>query len=207
MVRSSINNGIKGFISESEEFLNPWNTITFAQDTFFAFYQKNPFFTWNWVKVLALKNKEMTEELGLFLAANINFKIKDLSWWVWANMKSISEIVIHLPTLWNWELAYDYMENYIKEIEAYHIKEIEAYHIKEIEAYLKATGLSDYELSNDEKLALENILSSNSKKFRLDELFEVSSGDVDIQKSDIEDKWEIVVSAWEGNCWIVGKTS
>ena len=149
VVRSSINNGIKGFISESEEFLNPWNTITFAQDTFFAFYQKKPFFTWNWVKVLALKNKEMTEELGLFLAANINFKIKDLSWWVWANMKSISEIVIHLPTYSNWELAYEYMENYIKEIEAYHIKEIEA--------YLKATGLSDYNLTKDEVESLKTI--------------------------------------------------
>jgi hypothetical protein len=34
------------------------------------------------------------------------------------------------------------MENYIKEIEAYHIKEIEA--------YLQSTGLSDYELSKDE---------------------------------------------------------
>ena len=149
VVRSSINNGIKGFISESEEFLNPWNTITFAQDTFFAFYQKNSFFTWNWVKVLVLKNKKMTEELGLFLAANINFKIKDLSWWVWANMKSISEIVIHLPTLSNWELAYDYMENYIKEIEAYHIKEIEA--------YLKATGLSDYNLTKDEVESLKTV--------------------------------------------------
>jgi hypothetical protein len=27
-----------------------------------------------------MKDKVMTEELGLFLAANINFKIKDLSW-------------------------------------------------------------------------------------------------------------------------------
>ena len=124
---------------------------------------------------MALKNKEMNEELGLFLAANINYKIKDLSWWVWANMKSISEIVIHLPTLWNWEIAYDYMENYIKEIEAYHIKEIEA--------YLQSTGLSDYELSNYEKLALQNILSSKSKKFTLDELFEIQRWNISDQKT------------------------
>lgn len=149
VVRSSVNNGIKGFISEGKEFLNPWNSITFAQDTFFAFYQKEPFFTGNWVKVLVLKNKLMTEELGLFLSANINFKIKDLTWGTWANIKSIGEIIIHLPTYSNWELAYDYMENYIKEIEAYHIKEIEA--------YLKATGLSDYNLSKDEVESLKTI--------------------------------------------------
>jgi len=41
------------------------------------------------------------------------------------------------------------MENYIKEIEAYHIKEIEA--------YLKATGLSDYNLTKDEVESLKNI--------------------------------------------------
>ena len=199
VVRSSINNGIKGFISESEEFLNPWNTITFAQDTFFAFYQKKPFFTWNWVKVLALKNKEMTEELGLFLAANINFKIKDLSWWVWANMKSISEIVIHLPTLSNWEIAYDYMEEYIKEIEAYHVKEIEA--------YLKATGLSNYELKKDEVESLKTITQGGGRKFTLDELFDVSYWNADIQKTDIWNQWDIVVSAWENNYWIIGRTT
>lgn len=35
----------------------------------------------------------------------------------------------------------------------------------------------------------------------------MNNGNIDIQKSDIEDKWEIVISAWEGNCWIVGKTT
>lgn len=57
------------------------------------------------------------------------------------------------------------MENYIKEIEAYHIKEIEA--------YLKATGLSDYELSNDEIESLRIISEGKGEKFRLDELFEI----------------------------------
>jgi hypothetical protein len=47
-------------------------------------------------------------------------------------------------------------------------------YIKEIEAYLKATGLSNYNLSREEELALENIFSSPSQKFRLDELFDVS---------------------------------
>ena len=72
-------------------------------------------------------------------------------------MKSISEIVIHLPTLANWEIAYDYMENYIKEIEAYHVKEIEAYHVKEIEAYIQSTGLSNYEFNKDEVESLKTI--------------------------------------------------
>ena len=96
-----------------------------------------------------------------------------------------------MPTLSNWELAYDYMEDYVKEIEA----------------YLKSTGLSNYNLTKDEKLALQNILSSPSKKFTLDELFDVSYWNVDIQKTDIWNQWDIVVSAWENNYWIIGRTT
>jgi|GEM_PF-3118354 hypothetical protein len=49
------------------------------------------------------------------------------------------------------------MENYIKEIEKYHIEELKEYHIKEIEAYLKATGLSNYNLTKDEVESLKTI--------------------------------------------------
>jgi len=45
-------------------------------------------------------------------------------------------------------------------------------YIKEIEAYLKATGLSDYELSNDEIESLRIISEGKGEKFRLDELFD-----------------------------------
>lgn len=52
VVRSTINNGIRGYIEESDEYLNPKNTLTFAQDTFITFYQDQPYFTGNKVKVL-----------------------------------------------------------------------------------------------------------------------------------------------------------
>ena len=64
------------------------------------------------------------------------------------------------------------MENYIKEIEKYHIEELKEYHIKEIEAYLKATGLSNYNLTKDEVESLKTIAMGGGRKFTLDELFE-----------------------------------
>lgn len=165
-----------------------------------VFYRDYEFWADDNISVYYDVNNQKSKLVNLYLTSVLSKKLKGtFSYGKQFRCSKNMDLEISLPILSNWELAYEYMENYIKEIEAYHIKEIET--------YLQSTGLSDYELSNDEKLALQNILSSKSKKFRLDELFEVSSGDVDIQKSDIEDKWEIVVSAWEGNCWIVGKTT
>ena len=118
------------------------NEFTVLQDSY-AFTFKKP-----------VKNIKLIQ---MYFVAILNkifskYNWENKSWW-----NKIREETIHLPTLSNWELAYDYMENYIKEIEAYHIKEIEAYHIKEIEAYLKATGLSDYELTQDEVKSLKII--------------------------------------------------
>lgn len=169
-------------------------SVNFAQT---VFYQPKDFCAS--VNIMSLYNEKFSPLSYMYVITQLRKKHTHFNYWGKISKDRLLEEVITLPTLSTWEIAYEYMENYIKEIEAYHIKEIEA--------YLKATGLSDYELSNDEELALESILSSSSKKFRLDELFEVSSGDVDIQKSDIEDQWEIVVSAWEGNCWIIGKTN
>ena len=83
----------------------------------------------------------------------------------------MKEETITLPTYSNWELAYEYMENYIKEIEAYHIKEIEA--------YLQSTGLSNYELTRDEMESLKTITQGGGRKFRLDELFEIKPSKYD----------------------------
>ena len=54
--------------------------------------------------------------------------------------------------------------------------------------------------------AWKPLVWGGGRKFTLDELFEVSNGNVDIQKSDIGNEWEIVISAWEWNYWIIGKT-
>ena len=39
VVRTGLNNGIKGYINEDEQFLNEGNTISFGQDTATMFYQ------------------------------------------------------------------------------------------------------------------------------------------------------------------------
>ncbi|ASU14467.1 hypothetical protein CIB43_00576 [Mesomycoplasma hyopneumoniae] len=62
VVRQSKNNGIKGYIHENLQFLNPANTISFAQDTFLSFVQKQKYFTGNNVKVLKYKGKNKIKQ-------------------------------------------------------------------------------------------------------------------------------------------------
>lgn len=40
VVRTALNNGIRGYLKEDEEFLNEGNTISFGQDTATMFYQE-----------------------------------------------------------------------------------------------------------------------------------------------------------------------
>lgn len=55
VVRTASNNGIKGFLKENEKYLNEGNTISFGQDTATMFYQKQPYFTGDKIKVLQIQ--------------------------------------------------------------------------------------------------------------------------------------------------------
>ena len=62
------------------------------------------------------------------------------------------------PTMQGYKIAFNYMESYIKELEAERLQELEA--------YLKVTGLNDYTLSQKEKEALkafENLSTLNER--------------------------------------------
>ncbi|MBF4281139.1 hypothetical protein EAY27_29100, partial [Vibrio anguillarum] len=50
IVRQSTNNGRRGYIQESPEYLNENNTIAFGQDTATMFYQNEPYFTGDKIK-------------------------------------------------------------------------------------------------------------------------------------------------------------
>ena len=135
VVRTSLNNWIRGYISEDKEFLNPWNTITFAQDTFFAFYQKEPYYTGNKVKVFCLKWYDMNEKLGEYFTTLINFRIKDLSWGTGSNIESISNLEITLPTTSDNQIDYSLIETYIKATQKLVIKDLVDNINKKLETY------------------------------------------------------------------------
>ena len=94
----------------------------------------------------------------------------------------------------DYKIAFNYMESYIKELEAERLEELEAERLEELEAYLKVTGLKDYKLSQKEKDALKTFESAHKtererervsgishemplkwKSFKCEELFSVRS--------------------------------
>ncbi|EIR8269516.1 N-6 DNA methylase [Campylobacter upsaliensis] len=186
VVRSTRNNGVRGYLCENRKYLNPANTLSFAQDTFSVFYQEKPYFTGNKVKVLTPKFKPFTKIHALFFASIYQKVLETFTWGVGSTEDDIKDIVISLPVLPtachteplgevssniesrffanaqskaslendkiniesnNYQIAFNYMESYIKALEAERLQELEA--------YLKVTGLNDYTLSQKEQEALK----------------------------------------------------
>lgn len=97
VVRTSHNNGIRGYISEDESKLNPANTISFAQDTAQMFYQSEPYFTGNKVKVLSVKGHVLTENIAMFLITCMNKAFSNFAWGSSYDTKLLQNVMLLLP--------------------------------------------------------------------------------------------------------------
>ncbi|WP_162977097.1 restriction endonuclease subunit S [Helicobacter pylori] len=183
VVRATTNNGIKGFIIDDPTFTNEKNTLSFAQDTFTVFYQKQPYFTGNKVKILKPKFAFKSPKILHFISAILQFILKPLTWGLGSTTESIAEFKISLPlkptanTQTLEDIDFHFMEKFIAELEQCRLAELQA--------YLKATGLENTTLSSDEENALNVFNGNNSggggntpcgltwQSFRLGDLFEI----------------------------------
>ncbi len=180
VVRAATNNGIKGFIIDDPTFANEKNTLSFAQDTFTVFYQKQPYFTGNKVKILKPKFAFKSPKILHFISAILQFILKPLTWGLGSTTESIAEFKFSLPlkptanaqTLE--DIDFTFMEKFIAELEQCRLAELQA--------YLKAAGLENTTLSSDEENALNvfnNSIGGNTpcgltwQSFRLGDLFEI----------------------------------
>ncbi|WRC17815.1 restriction endonuclease subunit S [Helicobacter pylori] len=97
VVRAATNNGIKGFIVDDPHNTNEKNTLSFAQDTFTVFYQKQPYFTGNKVKILKPKFTFKSPKILHFISAILQFILKPLTWGLGSTTESIAEFKFSLP--------------------------------------------------------------------------------------------------------------
>ncbi|GAB0033787.1 restriction endonuclease subunit S [Helicobacter pylori] len=97
VVRAATNNGIKGFIVDDPTFANEKNTLSFAQDTFTVFYQKQPYFTGNKVKILKPKFAFKSPKILYFISTILQFILKPLTWGLGSTTESIAEFKFSLP--------------------------------------------------------------------------------------------------------------
>ena len=164
VVRTSSNNGQRGFIVEDESYLNEGNTISFGQDTATMFYQEKPYFTGDKIKVLKAKNKKFNKNNAQFFISTMAKAFSTFSWGSSSfNVNIIENQKLTLPTQ-NGKIDFAFMEQFIAELEAERIAELEA--------YLSATGLQDYTLTKEEEKALQGFEGVEFEEFRIEDVLD-----------------------------------
>lgn len=214
------NNGVAKMCSRAnipDDQVMKGNCIVFVQQgdgsAGYTTYQKEDFYAISCV-TCGYIDGIMNESIGLFLVSVLD---KNKAFYNHSNSWSGDKLLntkILLPATETYEPDWNYMQE--------RIAELEQERIAELEQYLIATGLNDYELTEEDKHILATKLTDGgasqssesgsgcwkeARKFKLDDLFNSETGNIDIKKDDIGNSGINVVSAGAGNCGIVGKTT
>lgn len=135
VARGSTNNGIRGFITENEKYLSPAKTLSFGQDTATVFYQPNAYFTGDKIKVFALRNHDLNDELGQYFIVAITRAFSSFAWGQNSFNEEILKMTkIALPVTPTGVIDFDYMERYIRAIEKVTIADVAKFKDKVIAA-------------------------------------------------------------------------
>ena len=152
VTRSAENNGKSGYCGNADRIVKG-NCITIGAEGFTAFYQENDFVAGN--KVYALRHRNLNNVNALYICTVLN-KLSCL--YSFNNARILDKIkqeIISLPIDNNGEPDWQYMEDYMKEITQFAAKRVEK--LKEENPQTK-------------------IDTSNWKKFKVEELFDVTNG-------------------------------
>lgn len=225
VARGSSNNGIRGYITEDVQYLSPAKSLSFGQDTATVFYQPDAYFTGDKIKVMVLRNHELNDELAQYFITVITKAFSTFAWGQSSfNEKILKDTKIVLPVIESPDHDHEYTVDDIDfEYMQERIAELEQERIAELDAYLAASGLDDYELTDEDKEILSLSPESASdeanaseadcedeqvrfKKFALGTLFTSSTGDVDLQQKDINGKGEFFINSGVENRGIKGRT-
>ena len=140
VVGTALNNGIRGYLKEDEEFLNEGNTISFGQDTATMFYQEKPYFTGDKIKIIKSKYKEFNKLNSHFFVSAMS---KSFSTFAWGSSSFSINIIenqeIYLP-IKNNEINFEFMETLISAIQKEIIKDVVLYTDKKIKATKKVVS-------------------------------------------------------------------
>ena len=134
VVRTEFNNGIRGYIEEDRNTLNSGHTISLAQDTAQFFYQEEPYFTGNKIKICALSDDtvELTKNKALFLISALYKAFATFSYDSSFDVTRLNKVIIKLPVNKNGDPDWQYMDTYIAKLTALAHKNVRA--LKEAKA-------------------------------------------------------------------------
>ncbi|WP_199491177.1 restriction endonuclease subunit S [Helicobacter pylori] len=139
VVRTSLNNGIRGYLKENTNFLNAGNTISFGQDTATMFYQEKPYFTGDKIKILRCKNPNFNKINALFFITSLTKAFRNFSWGSASFSVSIIENQnISLPTNQHGKIDFHFMHTLINALMKQTIQGVVQYSNAKIQATKEA---------------------------------------------------------------------
>lgn len=160
VVNSSQNNGIGGYVDL--EPTEKGNIITFSDTTTAdsIFYQPNDFIGYSHVQGMYPYKKEWRKHQLLYFVIAFRASTKGkFDYGNKFNRDRAKEVVVTIPHIGN-EIAFSYMENYIKTLEAERIETLEA--------YLTVTGLKDYKLTEKDVKTLDKFSKLGDNESRVE---------------------------------------
>lgn len=155
ITRTDRNNGFDLFITEQDYELNEGNVISIGLDTQTVFYQPHSFYTGQNIQIL--NNEHLNKYNSLFLVTLLKIVLEKFNWGGnGATLTRLKNSRILLPVNSNNEPDYEFMTDFMKEIEKQQISKYEDH-------------LSNLKYSNWG--AISNLNSVKWKEFNLHDLF------------------------------------
>lgn len=169
VVQSTVNNMVARFVDEQYLIDNGeapvnGNAIVLGVTLPAVSYQKNKFGA---SQVITARSKNLDEKTGLYLVGVLSKYMEQFSYQKKPGMAIYKAMEVSFPVIENPNPDYEYTVDdidwqYMRD----RITELERDRITELDAYLQATGLDDYELTNEDKriLSLSTKTASDEKR-------------------------------------------
>ena len=166
----SINNGVMGYSSLPAN--NQANSISCSDTTLGAetmYYQEREYIGYQHIQSFLPRFSPFNKKIALFIisSSRVATSSAQYDYGHKFNRDEMRKTIIRLPQTGNGEIDFDFMENFVAELEARRVAELEA--------YLLATGLKDYALTEEERNALENYNTMSFGKFAVADVFDIKN--------------------------------
>lgn len=166
VTRTSYNQGIlqtTGYVNQ--ENINPagiWSLGLLQMD---FFYRNKPWYAGQFVRKVIPKI-DIPEKAKLFFQTILNMQKPVLLQVLVRNVdETFRNIEVQLPEKSKGEIDFEFIDNFVRELERARLRELEA--------YLVATGLNNYELTVSDKAALNRLSTLQWKPFPITKVFTV----------------------------------
>jgi hypothetical protein len=175
--RTAFNNGILGYVDYlDDEHKIGGNSLAIGMIEMRFHYMETDFYAGQFTKTAFPKFEGFNKRLALYFTVLFGKYQKIFQGVLIRDFEKIfANAEISLPVTESGEIDFDYMSQRIRELEIKRIHELEMERIRELEAYLKVTGLSNYNLTDEEETFARKLSARGGvkyKEFRLGDLFE-----------------------------------